>query len=165
MGELSTAQIIQACDDSMIIFDQKDYYAYMGFSMMYNRGLRYIEIFEVSRWTIKNSNFYYFQPAKGGNRLTLPASVVPAEYKTYILNSKPTFASLRKDTALRLFKRYFPIQNIFHLTHPVKTHIYRYSKCKEMYLNGYTYQEIADYLGEVEVVNIQNYVNATLYTP
>lgn len=165
MAYLTDQQVIDACSDSIPIFLSNDFYAHMVFNMLHDFGFRYEEVFNVTRWSVKNELYYNMQSAKGGNVREILKTDIQSEYRTYIQNSKPNVASLKRDTAFRLFARYFPIQNIYVEDHPVKTHIYRYSKCKYMYIQEYTYQEIADYLGEVDVQNIASYVEATLYTP
>lgn len=127
-------------------------------------GFRYTEVYEVNRWTDFDQLNYNVDTAKNSNDRLIPKNTVPENYKRMITEETEKFDLCRYSTVARWFNYLFQYNDISVGNKEVSTHFFRYFSMKEKDSLGWSTQEIADYFGEVELNNVVNYVNASMYT-
>jgi hypothetical protein len=141
-----------------------DFYLIDMFRNFYNTGLRYNELFLISRWSKTAGGEYKCNTLKGSN----PRYFNPIELSDYFItcidNNVDPYQMCRYSTAVRWFKRAIYPQDIFFAKGGISLHIFRHNKCKQMKDDLFTVQEISDYLGEVDNKNTNEYINSELYT-
>lgn len=164
MTPISDELLIQFCLDSVQRFYNFDYWAGMLFDLMHNTGIRYVEGYELTRWTDNEDGTFTLDTAKNSNNRIILNNLIPVNFQNLIRNEETEFSNLRYKQSTRYFNRYFIPIPLYHGSKRVTTHIYRYNIVKKMYLDDWNYQQIATWLGEVEVQNIIDYQQAIIYT-
>ncbi len=127
-------------------------------------GFRYIEVYEIDRWTDYDVDYYSIQTAKGGNIRYYQKISVPQFYIDCIAGSVQFYDWARYDTFCRSFRRTFIDYPIYSGSKNITTHIFRYNVCKKLFNDGWSITEISRYLGEVDDLNTDGYINTDLYT-
>lgn len=132
-------------------------------TLLWKGGFRIKELYNSSRWTVKNDHAYYVQTEKNGNKRTWQKSDTPSELIYAIENQTPAFQNCRYPTITRLIEK-IPNSYKWKLGNKgICTHIFRYSKITEMHIAGSSDQDICDFIGEKEIKNIQGYYNAEIF--
>lgn len=164
MTPISDELFILQCFNSVDNIARHDYYAGVIFTILHNTGLRYVEVYEVSRWTDMEDDTFLVDTAKNSTNRIIPYSNIPDEYKQRIKNGEDEFKQCRYRQSSRYFNKFYPIFPIYTGNKSLTTHAYRYAKMKKMYIEGSTLNEIQEYMGEVDIQHVESYVNALIYT-
>jgi site-specific recombinase XerD len=133
------------------------------FINLYNTGLRYQELKDFSRWYVNDAQDICIDTLKGGNtRIGIQTDLTDYCIRQF-LAGKPIYERLTNSTLCYWIETFLPQRNIYHETKSIKTHLFRHYKAKLMLSQGYTIQQIAYYLGEVDQNNVKNYLYSDLY--
>lgn len=160
--ELTTAELKVMCYDAWRISLDLPHGNSDAYQLLLRGGFRWIEIFELDRWSYDDHGTYYIQTAKGGNLRSWREVDIPLFYLTCLQSEMITFPYVRYSTFNRTLRRTFVDYPIWHGDKNVTSHIFRYTRVKDLYESGQNIKQIADYLGEVDLDNIQGYIDARL---
>lgn len=160
---LNPATLNSMCESAYIVAQGLPLHFDDFYFLQLKGGFRYIEVYEISRWIDYDSDYYSVQAAKGGAIRYYQKIAVPQFYKDCISNSVQFYDWCRYETFSRSFRRTFVDYPIFFGDKNITTHIFRYNVVKKLYADGWTVPEISSYIGEVEDINTQGYIDAQLY--
>lgn len=133
------------------------------FLNLYKTGLRFSEIQEANRWSIIDANNLEVDTAKGSNDRSFSKSELTTYFFDKIQAEASPYDICRYDTSLYYIRRALHTHKITIGDKPLRTHIFRYHKAKDMYDKGKSESEIQTYLGEVDIRNAQTYIHADIY--
>lgn len=134
------------------------------FTDLLNNGFRWIELFELSRFSEISGNRFELDTAKeSANRIVLESDLT-SQTVSMIRSSVQINNYCRYHKLIRIFNKYYRFPDISVGNKHVATHIFRYHKAKLLDKAGWTVEDIAAYFGEIDLGNMQSYINADLYT-
>jgi hypothetical protein len=139
-------------------------YFFAGYCLkdLYNLGFRYNELYNRANISMPDPNHYLIITEKGSNPRTIAKTDFSNFWNNNFLSDSTAFIHCRCCTMQRLFNRYYLYKNTKVDTKSIKTHLFRHNRIKQMHLHGMSDNEIALYFGEVNIANIQNYINSTI---
>ena len=157
---------------------------YPFFQTLYTFGLRPIELIEISRISEFGLNWFVVNTAKGSNNRQLDRNYCNKDFTQRVINGDtfyyPELLSVPKGFGIRIMNKepYVLIyENLLpdikismtevvriNQVKPLDMYIFRHYRIKEMSIvQGMLAKEIARYFGEVNVDNIQGYIDSKLY--
>jgi hypothetical protein len=137
-------------------------HAFDLYTLLYNFGLRYIEAYELNRWEFYEGKNYKVQTAKGGNPRLCDMASIPERYLALIDGETEFYNWCRYSTFTRSFHRTFINYPISHDGKNVTTHIFRYNRIKQLYVQQWDIRQISEWIGEIDERNTQGYIEAVL---
>jgi len=135
---------------------------FVAFMVQYNTGCRFMELADITRWQIVDSNSLSLQPEKGNTLRTFDKSLIPTTFLNMIQSQSTYFNGLTLSTGSYYFKRSYFGKRIYHQDKEITTHLFRHHICKKMYSEGATRQTIKNFLGEVSIDNSNGYIDSLL---
>jgi len=162
MAILTTTQLDSTCNtivNSMAVLYPETLASYQ---MLYLFGLRWIEVFELTRWSQPTFDFYEVDTAKNSSNRLIPVATVPPVYKNLIQSGNNVILQFGYMSMKRYLKRYTPYPRMFSGNKNISLHIFRYNRARLMSDDGYSNQEIADYFGEVSLQNMELYIDSII---
>ena len=154
------------------------------FNLFEKHGFRAVEVIETSRWSFILPDTYKLVTAKGSNpryfnKLEFPVSfqtiveseqdfyfpgllVVPSVFGTYV-NNDSSYKTIY-NIIVKIFETCLTEKLMLASGKTIATHIYRHFYVKRANIEwGWSIIEIANYIGEVEVQNIENYLISQIF--
>lgn len=133
------------------------------FLNLYNTGLRFVEAFEIIRWSEIATDTYYCDTAKNSNNRTFNASELTSLFINAIKSQVNIYDFCRYTTTNNWLSRVFLPYELYLTGKRLMTHVFRHNKVKQMFDADYTLAEIQTYIGEVSQSNVLLYVNSNIY--
>ena len=132
----------------------------------YRIGSRFEELTDISRFQIVNKDIIEFHPCKGNNPRKLYISLLPEEFVKMVDTQQSFFNRIDYHTTCRYFNQLWP-SGVVRIGPGwsgkiVRFYIFRYRLFKQLYSEGFSYVEISNIMGEVDVKNTEGYVNKQL---
>jgi site-specific recombinase XerD len=140
-----------------------DIYLHDMFLNQYNTGLRYTEIFELSRWTYTSPTEIVCMTAKNNLNRTFSNEELSFMFVNSIIQQKSIYETCRYTTAARYWNRYFPYPRIMCRKKQISTHLFRHNKSKLLKDQEWTDEQIQNYFGEQNILNTMGYIYSTIY--
>ena len=140
-----------------------DIYYRSMFESLYATGLRFNEFKQFRRWKVVNNESFNIQTLKGGAVRNVKFSELPQHVVESYFAASNNYDLINNSTACYYLKNYFGVPTVRTLKNTVKTHLFRHNKIKQMAASGYSRLDIGAYIGEVDLKNIDWYVNSVLY--
>lgn len=131
--------------------------------ILYNTGLRYIELFEVNRWARIDIDYFQVVTAKNSNQRTFHRDELTKTFCTAIEYNAQYWWTCRFDSLSFYFNKHIGQYGIKTGQKYLNTHLFRHNKVKQMTLAGKTISEISEYLGEVSDDNTIRYRDSLIY--
>lgn len=153
---------LQAFVGSVSLYDT--YYS-LFFKCQFRTGLRFQELRRIDLWTINYFDDTYaitIPGLKGSLNRTFLEGTLELPVEQMYINHDYSFLRLNNSTSsyyFRTFFRYYPAKNE---TKTIDSHLFRHHLCKLMLSQGSTYEDIRQYLGEINIANIHGYCNSVL---
>jgi hypothetical protein len=135
------------------------------YELNYNLGLRWIEAYEMSRWTRLSEFNWNLDTAKNSADRIIDESKIPPLYLQMLIDETQFYDYCRYSSYSRSFHRLLPWYPVLYGNKDVTTHIFRYNLFKQMNDDGVPLHEIASYFGEKDENNVKGYIEAELTTP
>lgn len=133
------------------------------FLNLYNTGLRFSELFNMSLWKRYDENTLIVTTLKGSNNRFIPESNLTPRFLSKFNSTESAYNSCRYSTATRWLQRVmFPLTPKIGTT-TITTHIFRHRYFKQLERDGYSVEEIGEITGEVNPLNISGYINSSIY--
>jgi len=79
------------------------------------------------------------------------------------LNYYDFFYYINNSTASRVFNSFMQKRLYLNTGKELTTHFFRHKLCKNLYNQGQTVQQIATYIGEINLNNISGYINSSIF--
>ena len=165
MEILSLAQTFNHCQN--IVDTSTSYDPVLGafFNTSFMTGCRWIELYEFDRWTNLGGGIRQLQPAKGNAPRLIPEEWL-AEGFIHTLDGPANYWEVcRYSTIRRYVARFGLYKNLMCGDKEISDHVFRHYFIKDLADQGMTAEEIGDLIGELEVLNVQGYINSDLYVP
>lgn len=131
------------------------------FTVLNNTGCRWIEVYEMTRWSNIGSDRFTVDTAKNSNNRTFLNTDLTFNFITWIDARIPFNYYFRYYKAQRIFNRHFYHYDLSIGNKQVSVHFWRYMYAKRLKLEGYKDDEIKDAMGEVSQANANLYIYAT----
>lgn len=140
-----------------------DFYLIDFFRNLYNTGLRYNELYDLTRWSNPEDGVYVCDTLKNSNNRTFDSLELSDYFITCVETNTDPYQMCRYSTAVRYFKKVIHPLDIVFSNGGISLHIFRHNVCKLLYDDSYTVQEISNYLGERDNANTNSYINSEIY--
>jgi hypothetical protein len=149
-------------NESLLIFVNAliEHYEFAGYCLLdlYNLGFRYNELYHRENISEEDPDHWRIKTEKGSNDRIVLKSDFTTFFNNNLTNEYTSFVHCRITTMQRLFDRWYQYKNTMVQTKPIKTHLFRHNRIKQMNFQGMSEQEIADWFGELDIQNIHNYI-------
>lgn len=126
-------------------------------------GFRFQELVHTDLWYFDEFGALYAPTLKGGNIRENVQDYISSNLLQALLSNHNPFLKITQSTAAYWLYAFIPVGNIYHETKQIKTHLFRHYLIKKMSKDGYTTSEIASFIGERSLDNVDGYINSDLY--
>jgi integrase len=140
-----------------------DYYLIDLFENLYNTGLRFYELFTLTRWGELPDNQFRCSTLKNSNPRIFKEPELTPYFVQSIRNDSNPYDMCRYNTTVRWFKEVTQPLQISLEDYGLSTHIFRHNKVKQLRESGWTTQQVSDYLGEVDDNNTEGYNRSLIF--
>lgn len=132
--------------------------------MSYLHGFRFEELTIKNNFWLKDENTVGFQPGKGNNERYFKTKDLPEYFLTMLSNDSFWFYRIDYHTITRYFHNSYPKLKVTVGEHEksIAYYLFRHYRIKQLSADGYSNYEIALEFGEIDVKNIEGYVNSVL---
>jgi hypothetical protein len=160
---LTNSQIEEHCNHIVLLSSR--YYGDLlaFFQTIYYTGCRWIELYELSRWTYDGLRGYTVQCAKGSTTRYIDEANVAEFIKTKIANGDQINPNSRYNSMSIYAERFALFPHLRCKDKEISLHIFRHNLVKKLYDLGYTPEMIGVIIGEIDVKNVNIYVNSQIY--
>jgi|GEM_PF-1933955 len=134
------------------------------FLNLYNTGLRFHELQDISRWSNYSSTELICNTLKGSNDRVFLKSSLTTYFSPKAASAESAWEMCRYSTANRWLKKAFFPLNIQIGNAGLSTHLFRHNKVKLLYKSGQSVEQISAYLGEKSYTNTNAYINSVVYS-
>ena len=141
-----------------------DIYYHSLFVSLFNTGMRFGEFKNFRRWTVVNNESFDIPTEKGGNIRNVKFSELPAHTVDSFFSGHNNYDLINNSTACYYMKCLLESTTIRTKENTLKTHLFRHNRIRQMAAAGFTRDKIGSYIGEVDLKNVDWYINAVLYT-
>ncbi len=155
---LTDEQLDNNCINILNSFIQLYPETYAALLMMYRFGLRWIEVFEIIRWTQPTFEEYEVDTAKNSKNRIIPVRDVPPGFRTLIASDRDFIMQFGYMSMRRYFKKYSYYADLAVGHKPLSLHSFRYNRARIMKAEGSTDENIKLWFGEVEQSNMNRYI-------
>lgn len=131
--------------------------------ILYNTGLRYIELFEINRWARIDIDYFQVVTAKNSNQRTFHRDELTKTFCTAVEYYPEYWWTCRFDSLSFYYQKHIGNYEIKTGQKYLNTHLFRHNKVKQMTLQGFTISQISTYLGEVSDDNTIKYRDSVIY--
>ncbi len=133
------------------------------YSNQLNLGCRFNDVYNLERWSIVNELTVKLQPCKNNSVRVFNKSELDFMLLDQLENNYNLYEKTSYSDAVSVFYRMFPIPNIRVKNKPIKSHIFRHIKAKQLKRNGMSDNDIRLYLGENHQRSANDYIYSTIY--
>lgn len=148
----------------LIRTQRNDIFYHSLFVSLYNTGMRFGEFKNFRRWSVVNNESFDIPTEKGGNVRNVKFSELPEHTVNSFFSRQNNYDLINNSTACYYMKCLLESPTIHTKENTLKTHLFRHNKIRQMADAGYTRDQIGTYIGEVDLKNVDWYINAVLYT-
>jgi hypothetical protein len=141
---------------------QKDALLFDMFTNFYNTGLRANEILQQNRWSITIDNKYLCDTEKNSLNRIFEESELTTMFVNGLKNNYNPYDFNSYSTCKIYFSRFLGLSGIYHDTKKLQLSLFRHNKAKLLHDKGMTDEQIKEYFGEVEIMNMRNYIYSEL---
>ena len=134
------------------------------FWLSYQWGTRPNELRACEAWDYSQPTGIIIPLSKGQSTRTLDPTYYQPESYFNSLSQYEFFKYVNSSTANLLFAKYLGYKVYLGTGKSLGTYIFRHARIKALAASGQTPQEIAAYFGEINVNNINGYINSQLFT-
>ena len=159
---LTLPELTTVCDNAIDALRSGDDLAFSMYSLLYNTGLRSVEVLDITRWTNLGTGYWRVQLAKREYTRDIDESLIEANLKAYYTNALQnalyTYSFLEcriagvtpviKDGILRMRRT---------------THLFRYRFIRQLHADGLTDAAIQAIMGQKNLSSTQGYINRNLW--
>lgn len=165
MAIITTEELENYCKTAVVNAQAYSFYYGVVYQLQYNIGCRWIETYDLSKWTFSEEYDWMLQPAKGNNLRNGLKNDLPSDWVNILEGSMSLMDYCRYSSFTRSFRFLFPVWPVYCGEKDVTSHIFRYNKFKQLYeVEEWSIDLIKTYMGEVETLNVNTYINADLHT-
>lgn len=132
------------------------------FQFQYYTGCRLRECTQQNRIEPTKNRELIIHTLKGGNDRIITVNDIPEWLLRSVADDPYQFTFCSASTAAYYFRCLFPHYPVYTDSKSVTTHLFRHSIVKHKIDSGLTYNEVASWLGEVDVKNVQGYYKSVL---
>ena len=133
------------------------------FTTAYTFGLRWIEIFELHRWSFANESTITVKTAKRGNPRELKSRDVEQKIIDMIISEVPYWELCRYNTIRYYAQHYSPYPFASCGKKEIGVHIFRHCFVKNLADMGITPEEIQIILGERTLESVNGYIKSNIF--
>ncbi len=133
------------------------------FSTLYQYGLRHIELYELSRWTVVSSKEIVIQTAKKGNTRIIDSRSIDPQLYAIVASGQSEWTLCRYNSMRYYAQHYSDYPFAVIGRKEVGMHIFRHTFIKNLYDSGWTIPDISVHIGEKDDKNTSIYVNSIIY--
>ncbi|MDR0567472.1 MAG: hypothetical protein LBG47_10650 [Prevotellaceae bacterium] len=163
MQPVPLATLQQYCDQMLSSLRPFDAVAHALYHTMRNTGLRFEDCYNTDRWRDNGNSTFSVATAKHSNTRTIPYSLLSPLHLQRLTNNTPHVFPYSYTQYLRYYARFFPAPRLMCRHKPIKTHLFRHLKAKELKASGVNDANIQAYLGERQLSSAQQYIYSTIY--
>lgn len=133
------------------------------FYLLVTYGFRFNEIKNIQNWNFSDPDILKIKLSKGQGIREI--SVNHDKYLLYlnIYNSSVKFSFVNQTTACNIMDRLYPTQIYLDSGKNLKTHLFRHFYIKLLSNAGNTPAEIGNIIGEININNVNGYINSVIY--
>lgn len=165
MAIITTEQLDSYCRQAVDNAHSYSFFYGVCYLTQFNIGCRWIELYDLSRWSFSETYGWQLQPAKGNNLRTSIKNDLSEDWTNILLGDMTKMDYCRYSSFTRSFRFLFPVWPVYCGEKDVTSHIFRYNKFKQLYeVEEQSIDFIKSYMGEVETLNVNTYINAVLHT-
>lgn len=130
---------------------------------LHTTGLRVNEVYELERWT-KLDDFVYSVALEKGSGSRIIDNFDDMPLMLAILKDYPSAGFFFRVRQLNYFiEKYLPYSKIFKGGKEIKSHLFRYNKCRTMHDEGYTDSEIKAIICHSSAAVTAQYIYSNIY--
>ncbi len=163
--ELTYEELNESLIDFLLRIHSFDFYLHDFFSNQFQTGIRYIELYELIRWSYIDDNQIILNTAKDSYDRTFTSNDITFPFYESIITGEFLYNTCAYTTTSRYFKRYYRWPGVYVGTKSLSTHIFRHHKAKQLKHEGLTDLEIQLYFGEKDLKNVQTYIYSQIFIP
>ena len=138
---------------------------HLFFLNQYNFGLRFNEVTNAKNWIRLTDSTVQVPLSKGQSTRILTYDPYYWDVLFYHIETLGYFNFANQTTASQLFLRHFPRRLFLNSGKALTTHFFRHYYVKNKSNMGWTPTQIASDIGEVNVNNINGYINSIIMYP
>jgi integrase len=142
-----------------------DVTAHALFSTMRRTGLRFEDAHNITRWTDNHNGTFSVETAKHSAIRTIPYADVSDLHLQRLQSNHPYVFPYSYASYLRYFTMFSPAPFLLCKSKPIKTHLFRHIRARELKAAGHTDAEIQQYLGEQQITSAQQYIYSIIHDP
>ena len=131
--------------------------------MLMKWGFRWIDVYEVSRWTDNGDDTYTVDTAKNSNNRIIPTADIDTRFQHVLDSDVDVVQAFRYTMMSRYFNRHFTYPLMRCGNKQVSLHSFRYNIARDMHDKGKSDDEIKVFLGEVDIANARLYIYNELH--
>ncbi len=163
--ELTFPELNSALNEFLSQIESFDFFLHDLFYNLFLTGVRYTELFELSRWQYYDDNKIVLNTAKDSYDRTFTFNDISFPLYESIITGQFLYGTCAYTTTVRYFRRFFRYPDVYLGTKRISTHIFRHHKAKQLKNDGYSDLEIQAYFGEKDMKNAQTYIYSQIFTP
>lgn len=163
MNILSLAEINAVC--ALIVSRTENYNPLLHACMqvLYFTGARAGEVANLSLWNMNITGKVEWQTIKRGGIRSVNQSLIPVTFQNAIMNPPQSNFLCSKRNMRSAFDIFSPYQAIYTKDKQISTHLFRHRLMKQLYAEGWSYDDLRTYfaVGANEVP--EYYVNSVIF--
>lgn len=130
--------------------------------ILYHTGLRFIELFEINRWTFVSGDTYTVSTAKKSNLRTITADKLTTGFARAIGVDEYYWNTVHFDSLSFYYRKNIAIHEISTGRKILNTHLFRHNIIKLMNEAQIPVPDISRFIGEQSDINTQGYINSVI---
>ncbi len=145
------------------VTDTLDSYLINIFKDLYLTGLRFMEIQNAEKWSVLPNDNLKCETLKGSNDREFAPSELTSYHASSVFALSAGYNMCRYGAANIYLKRVLSPYTLYIVNTSLTTHIFRHNKIKQLAVSGLTAAEIQEYIGEIDIKNVNHYLNSEIY--
>jgi len=135
---------------------------FAAMELFYLFGFRWIELYELSRWSQLDQLNWIVDTAKDSENRIIKKADCSIQWNAIISGSELILRQFGYMSMRRYYKRYTTIKTLKKGGKYISLHSFRYNRAKQLHLEGKTDIEIQQFFGEKELINMRFYIYGIL---
>lgn len=160
---LSDVELNELC---VYLRDYDNYYWFQTrefLRMQYNTGCRSRELFEISRWSIRDDGLVSLMPFKNNNERTFAPELFTDSFIENIVSQTKPFSGLTLRQLWFQVQKVFPFPDVKCNDKVMDAYLFRYNRVRLMRGSGLSFDEIKKQFGWKSNDMAPRYASAALY--